>query len=76
MSTFREVRIQALQQALMDEARGFWIDNEVAESVIAKLDNVTLAARISIVNRRSASTERDELQNRLDLNGDASNSSS
>lgn len=60
----------------MDEARGFWIDNEVAESVIAKLDNVTLAARISIVNRRSASTERDELQNRLDLNGDASNSSS
>ncbi|KVL40272.1 hypothetical protein WS96_03180 [Burkholderia sp. MSMB1835] len=60
----------------MDEARGFWIDNEVAESVIAKLDNVTLAAKISIVNRRSIFMERDELPNRSGLNGDASNSSS
>ncbi len=58
----------------MDEASGFWIDNEVAESVIVKLDNVTLAAKISIVNRRSTSTE--DLLNRLGLNGDASNPSS
>ncbi|MBF5011533.1 hypothetical protein ISO18_18165 [Burkholderia pseudomultivorans] len=74
VSTFREIRVQALQQALIDEARGFRINNEVAESVIARLDTATLAARISIVNRREPSAERNESPNRPGCKGDLSNS--
>ncbi|KVQ28096.1 hypothetical protein WL99_28525 [Burkholderia cepacia] len=74
VSTFREIRVQALQQALIDEARGFRINNEVAESVIARLDTATLAARISIVNRRESSAERDESLDRAGCNDDPPNS--
>ncbi|WP_146126319.1 hypothetical protein [Burkholderia multivorans] len=74
VSTFREIRVQALQQALIDEARGFRIDNEVAESVIARLDAATLAARISIVNRSESSAERSGSLNRPGRKGDSSNS--
>ncbi|WP_156444634.1 hypothetical protein [Burkholderia sp. MSMB1826] len=74
MSTFREIRVQALQQALIDEARGFRINNEVAESVIARLDTATLAARISIVSRRESSGKRDDSMDRTGCNGDPSNS--
>ncbi|WP_155629716.1 hypothetical protein [Burkholderia territorii] len=74
VSTFREIRVQALQQALIDEARGFRINNEVAASVIARLDTATLAARISIVNRRESFEERDETLDRHGLNNDPLNS--